>query len=340
MRPLLIPTLAVALLAFAPAASAQLSARDEAKARFETGLKYYDAHDFESARIAFAQAYAVLQTPNVLVNLGRSELYSNHPVDALAHFDQVIADASAPADKRADAKRLRDEAFKKTGHLVVKTSPDAELKLDGRTVTPVPTPIHVMPGAHALEARLAGTSKPKIATVDARAGETTNVDLTFEREAATVAAPPIARPAAPASEPLVEPPAAAAEGSFWGWRSVGGLALLGAGAVALGMGTGFKVDQGSKADRVREIDGRLPPGACEGAAVSQDCRDLQSALDARNSDKARGDTLLVLGGASMVAGGVLVLTAALWPHRNQTSGLRIVPVSGPKHAGLILSSSF
>ena len=97
----------------APAFAQGLSAQEEASARFQTGLKYYDAHDFESARLAFTQAYAVLQKPSILLNLALSELYSNHPVAAIGHFEQYIADASTPPDKRAKAKKHLEEALKK-----------------------------------------------------------------------------------------------------------------------------------------------------------------------------------------------------------------------------------
>ena len=339
----LIPTLALAVVAFAPSASAQLSARDEASARFETGVKYYDARDFESARLAFAQAYAVLQTPKVLLNLARSELYASHPVEALAHLDQLMADPNLAADKRPDAKRLRDEAFKKTGHIAVKTSPEAEIRLDGRAVmAPGLTPLHVTAGSHAVEVRLPGTAKTKAANVDAKAGEVTSVDLTFDKdEPRHVHADPPPRLALSGADPVTEPPPPVAEGSFWGLRSIGGLALIGAGAVTLGVGVGFKIDQGTQSSRVSTLDARIPREGCDGSgSATPDCRDLATAQATRNQDKTSGGTLLVLGAVGVGAGAALVATAALWPHRQQTSGLRIVPVTGPRQAGLILSSSF
>ena len=59
------------------------AATRDAKARFEEGLKRYEAQDFEGARVAFQQAYSVLHAVDILYNLALSELRSNRPVEAL-----------------------------------------------------------------------------------------------------------------------------------------------------------------------------------------------------------------------------------------------------------------
>src|ERR1700733_14564367 len=59
------------------------AATRDAKARFEEGLKRYEAQDFEGARVAFQQAYSVLPAVDILYNLALSELRSNRPVEAL-----------------------------------------------------------------------------------------------------------------------------------------------------------------------------------------------------------------------------------------------------------------
>lgn len=347
-RPLIISlVLAAVVAAGSPAFADPLTVQEEAAARFQTGLKYYDARDFESARLAFTQAYAVLQKPGILLNLALSELYSNRPVEALPHFEQYLKDPSAPADKRERAKKAMDEAFKKTGHLTVKTAPEAQISVDGKVSPSGPAVIHVMPGVHSLEARLGG--KTKTATAEARAGETTSVDLAFDKE--SVAVPPaVVAPASTAVPPPVpdphftEPPHDAVRTeTFWGVRSIGGLVLLGAGAAGLVIGVVSKGQQSTHADKVNRLGGAIAPGACTSAPTA-DCRDLADAITARNDASARAGTFFALGGVTAAVGGALVVSAIIWPHRRDTSTARlvprIVPLAGPRQAGLLFTSEF
>ncbi len=353
MRHLLLSApLALALmLAIAPPAGADpLTAQDEANARFQTGLKYYDARDFESARLAFTQAYAVLQRPGILLNLGLSELYSNRPIEALAHLATYAKDTSSPAEKRERAKKAIDEALKKTGHLAVKTAPEARVEVDGTPASPSSSGvIHVMPGAHAVEARLG--DKIKSATVDARAGETTNVDLAFDKESAGGVAPIAPAPVAPRSSEtdprFTEPPHEPARSeTFWGVRSISGLALVGLGAVGLGVGLVSKGQESSQREEADRLAAGLPAAdACTGASSSRpECRDLADAVSSRDSAASRAGTFFVLGGVTAGVGAALVLSAVVWPHRRESAAAgavpRLIPVTGPTHAGVLFTSTF
>ncbi len=340
--------LAAVVTAGSPASAGPLNAQEEAAARFQTGLKYYDARDFESARLAFTQAYAVLQKPGILLNLALSELYSTHPVEALTHFEQYLKDPSAPADKRDRAKKAMEEAFKKTGHLAVKTAPEAQISVDGKVSPSSPALLHVLPGAHSIEARLGG--KTKTATADARAGETTSVDLAFDKESvsalpAVAPAPATATTTVPPADPrFTEPPhEMVSTETFWGVRSIGGLVLLGAGAAGVVVGLVSKGQQSTQADKVDRLGAAIPPGACTNAP-SADCRDLAEATSARNDASARAGTFFVLGGAAAGVGGALVVSAILWPNRRDSATARIVPrilpLTGSRQAGLLFTSEF
>ena len=57
---------------------------------FQEGVTFYDAKDYEKARAAFLQAYALKKHPSVLLNLAQSELRSGHEADAAQHFDQYL----------------------------------------------------------------------------------------------------------------------------------------------------------------------------------------------------------------------------------------------------------
>ena len=45
-----------------------IGSEQEANTRFQAGLRYYDAREFEQARLAFTQAYSVLPKPGILIN--------------------------------------------------------------------------------------------------------------------------------------------------------------------------------------------------------------------------------------------------------------------------------
>src|SRR5271165_3315566 len=103
------PLAAALLLALAPAtfpvnAVAQTGAEDPvtamARARFKEGVEFYDKGQFEQARAAFLQAYALKKHPAVLLNLAWSCLKSGHAIDAERYFKQFLADSKDITDKQ------------------------------------------------------------------------------------------------------------------------------------------------------------------------------------------------------------------------------------------------
>ncbi|MEZ4376462.1 MAG: hypothetical protein R3B07_37000 [Polyangiaceae bacterium] len=89
--------LALSLSAASPllvSSSAQAQSADAmtemARQRFQEGVQYYDAKDYEKARAAFLQAYALKKHPSVLLNLAQSELRSGHEADAAQHFETFL----------------------------------------------------------------------------------------------------------------------------------------------------------------------------------------------------------------------------------------------------------
>jgi|HubBroStandDraft_6_1064221.scaffolds.fasta_scaffold227782_2 hypothetical protein len=266
---------ALALLAAAPVALAQPpppadSVTVLARQRYTDGVKAYDAGRFEDARQAFLQAYALKHHPAVLLNLGQSELRSGHFEDAGNHLSQFLREyASATADERATADKGLAEATKKSG--LVSISVDvagADVSLDGVTVgkSPLPAPVFVKPGTHAVFATLQGRSAA--ASVDVKAGGTASAPLVIGGGAPPPVAPPVPVPvpvpppvappeappptpppvAPPVAPPMVQPlpspepvvPPAQGE-SFGSWYGRKPLAWVGTGLAGLGLlgGIGF-----------------------------------------------------------------------------------------------------
>lgn len=338
-----------------------LTAQSEAQARFQTGLKYYDARDFESARLAFTQAYAVLQKPGILLNLALSELYTNRPVDAIEHLERYLAETDLPADKRDRAKKAYDEAYKKTGHVALTVLPGTELKVDGVGLAPpLPAVLHVAPGARVLDAtRGKGT---KSVTLQANAGEKTNADLRIDDEAAGPMPPPAgSRPAPHAPSPETSPSGVSATTPFSSTPPpptgaptgtnvprlvvgiVGAAALVG-GAVAVGLSFGAKSERDDAGTSLDALAPQLPAGIGGCAAVASPvCARANELTNTYNDAENRRAGLQTAG---LVAGGIGVVALAayiLWPRTRSADtaaagSARITP--GPTALGLSLVTTY
>ena len=82
-----------------------------ARERFKEGVAYFDKKDFEKARAAFLQAYALKKHPAVLLNLAQSEVRSGHERDEMriVHLAHLVRAAPSlrevsdlPMDHEAD----------------------------------------------------------------------------------------------------------------------------------------------------------------------------------------------------------------------------------------------
>jgi hypothetical protein len=176
-------TAAVALLlAFTPVAAssrtafAQTAPPDDATtkaahARFQEGVGFFDKGQFENARAAFLQAYALRKHPAVLINLAQSSLRAGHTLEAAKFFTQYLHESSSLTDaQRGDAEKGLADARTKLGRIDVSAAAGAEISLDGDKVgtTPLADPVDVEPGTHKVSARSAdGSADTKSVTVAA-----------------------------------------------------------------------------------------------------------------------------------------------------------------------------
>jgi hypothetical protein len=117
----------------------------------------------------------------------------------------------------------------------------------------------------------------------------------------------LAAPASPASAPAPPPPAppppALAEriASPLGWQRVAGLAVVGVGAVAAGIGAAFGLDAKNKLDDSNSSGHCHSNDHCDAAGIAERSDALTSAAFSTGS--------FVLGGACLAGGGALYLTA-------------------------------
>lgn len=182
------------------------SVKQIARQRYNEGVKAYDAGRFEDARTAFLQAYALTRHPAVLLNLGQSELRSNHPEDAGNHFQQFLREhTTAGAEERATAEKGVAEAKRKASFVVVSVdAAGADVSIDGTTVgkSPLYDPVFIKPGKHTVFATLQGRSAA--VAIESKLGQASTASLTLGVPGVVAPTPPL--PPLPPPGPNAPPP--------------------------------------------------------------------------------------------------------------------------------------
>jgi hypothetical protein len=210
--------LSFAPLAWAPVVTAQPAAEDPttqmARARFKEGVDFYDKGEYEHARGAFLQAYALKKHPAVLLNLAWSSLKAGRALEAEKYFKQFLSEGKDINEKqRGDANDGLAQARAKLGRIEVVAPPGTEVTIDGDRLgsAPLAEPVSVEAGAHTVKFKsLDGIAETNSVTV--LGGE--KVVSRSSRLAAVATTtvpqlPPTVPPAASATEPapLPLPPA-------------------------------------------------------------------------------------------------------------------------------------
>lgn len=232
------------LLSSVPAhADDDATATSAARERFKEGVAYFDQKQYEKARAAFVQAYALKKHPAVLLNLAQSELRSNHERDAAKHFSTYLREATdASAAEREAAQAGLTAAKAVVGEIQINAESGGEVLVDGTSegVAPLPGAVYVDPGTHTLELKKGERTASQ--TVSVKAGETKEARLALSTEA--VAAPAAA--ARPGEEKPAEPEADESTSRSTGkrepflhWVTTSPAGVIPAGAaVLLGLGAG------------------------------------------------------------------------------------------------------
>lgn len=147
----------------------------EAKTLFEDGVKLYREGHYEEARVKFKAAYGLKKRPSILLNLARAELQTKRPLDAAAHFRELIAMPDAKAEDRDDAKAGLADARKLLGVVAIDAPDGSTVTIDGeaRGTTPM-EPIDVAAGGHSFTVK-APSGKVTTEKVTLFAGQTTTM---------------------------------------------------------------------------------------------------------------------------------------------------------------------
>ena len=321
-------------MAYADVADA---ATRDAKVRFEEGLKRYEAQDYDGARLAFLQAFAVLHAVDILFNLSLSELRSEHPVEALQHLKQYLRDERLTPQERERATKYLSEAHGKTGHVWIEAAAGSKLSVDAKlieVVAPLREAVDVVAGRRVVEVQTGALKR--ILEVNAVAGETVTARFMGD-------GPPVVVAGAPANPSPVVPPKDRAEPAhgFWTARTVTSIALAGGALAAVGVGVGFTLAARGQRDDASSAAAKVPAGSssCAGVA-SADCGTLRDANHAKQNDQNIAMGAFITGGALAVGA---IAAWILWPSASSESKQArtfLVPIAGPGGAGAQLVGRF
>lgn len=259
-----------------------------ARERFKEGVAYFDQKQYDKARLAFLQAYALKKHPAVLLNLAQSELRSGHEVDAAKHFSIFLRESTTASESERQAAEAGLNATKSTVALLDVNVDESgtEIYIDGSLegISPLPGALYVTPGAHSVEARKG--SKSKTQQITTSAGRQFMAELSFG--AKTLPSEPAlaagsARNATPNEEQSPAPettppePSGAGRKPFFKWlvSSPVGIVGLGLTGVGLGGGIGFAVASKKSYDNADSVAAQITHAASQDSMMANpDTRDL------------------------------------------------------------------
>lgn len=361
------------LLASSPALAQEDPTIEAARQRFREGVSYFDNKEFERARLAFVQAYALKPHPALLLNLAQSELRSGHEAEAATHFARYLREHAEATEEQRQAAREGLDAAKQVVGVVTLTvdQSGAEVLVDGVSVgrSPLDDPLYLTPGEHTLVAQKDSETARTTITVAAGASvsETLNISAKKPTPAAAATAPKPRK--TPEEDEATASYSVDSDGGAGGpsWEVSTPVAIIGAGlsAAALGTGVVFAVSARNYYDSADQIAedieaeadkrGLAARGICNpkpgtvpadpGSGFPGACKKYQDRVDTADKYKTYATVGFIAGGALAAGTLVYVLVPALQggsTDEQADRGLktRLIPIVGPEQQGFVLQGSF
>lgn len=310
----------------------------QARARFKEGVDFYDKGQYENARLAFLQAYALKKHPAVLLNLAQSSAKAGHPLEASKYFQQFLREStSASPAQRTDAENGLTEVRQKLGRIEVVAQAGTEITLDEKDrlgTAPFADPIDVEPGSHTLR------SSNETVRVTANAGQKVQARFGGGTQPVTPVPAPVPGPAptTPATPPPETPPTTTEPPPEGGKHTnllsrpdnmtpvVLGTVVFGVGLAGAIIFAAFKADSQSKADSVasqiraaaikRNYDGNHD-GVPDAIGICSDTNpqikaDFTGACTTLKQNNDKVSTNATIANVSLVVMGVGAITAIGW----------------------------
>ena len=311
----------------------------QARARFKEGVDFYDKGQFENARLAFLQAYALKKHPAVLLNLAQSSAKAGHPLEAAKYFQQFLKESTtASPAQRTDAENGLSEVRQKLGRIEIVAQAGTEITLDEKErlgTAPFADPVDVEPGSHTLR------SSNETVRVTANAGQKVQARFGGGTQPVPPAPVPVPGPSptpGPATPPPTEPPPTTEPPAETGKHTnllsrpdnmtpvVIGTVVFGVGLAGAIIFAAFKADSQSKADSVaseirtaaikRNYDGNHD-GVPDAIGVCSDTNaqihaDFNSACTTLQQNNDKVNTNATIANVSLIVMGVGAITAIGW----------------------------
>jgi tetratricopeptide (TPR) repeat protein len=313
----------------------------EAQRRFAEGAEAYQSGEFERARLAFEQAYALEPLPVLLLNLGQAEFRTGHYVQSARHLAAALREAEVRRAEREAAERTLREAEKQVGRVQVSANTDgAAIAVDGETVgsSPMLYVWHVEPGEHQLRVTKEGFE-----------GQTTQFGVSKgqlkEMEVALL-------PSNAALGPDSNAPPQGDGGREDASAPNATVAIVGASLAVIGLGAGtyFLLSaNGKRSDRDAALNRALESSqdptlsrgnVCLSASPVSDSAECRKAASL-NDDQKSHQTLGFVGLGVGVAVGAATAAYWLWPREQGAAeaSLRITPLYAPGFTGVSVGGS-
>lgn len=135
--------------------------RAEASEHFDRGLVFFEEERYDAALAELARAYELVPAHQTLYNIAQVHAALGHAVEAASAYERYLAEAGEQigARRRGEAEAALAEQRTRIGWLELRCDVDgATVSVDGVDVatSPLPQPIPLAAGSHAIELRAPG----------------------------------------------------------------------------------------------------------------------------------------------------------------------------------------
>lgn len=201
----------------------------EARRRFDRGIRLYGEGDFALALIEFERAYELVANYRVLYNIGQVSIQLRRYAKAREALEQYLSEGGAEVEStrlqevQADIDMLRPRTAKL---LVTTNAPRAKVSLDGAPLGALPLsgPVLVDAGNHVVKVEAAGYQSGEKSVVLAGGDEST-LAITLD----------VIRPARTVEKQTIVVHEGAKADNTWKWVGWGATGVLAAGAITTGI---------------------------------------------------------------------------------------------------------
>lgn len=183
--------------------------RERAAAAFDRGVMRFRLGDAEAALVSFQEAYRLVPNPEILYNIGQTELALGDEGAAYGALERYLAESpEVPRARRAEVGRTLRDVRPRIAAVILSVRPaNAMLSVDGGRADPLPVGmvLYLGPGQHRLELR-ADEHSPEERAIEVAAGGELRVDVALAPGAgAEPAGPPAPEGSSPPTAPSTRP---------------------------------------------------------------------------------------------------------------------------------------